>query len=130
MVQYFSEMVKSASTGEKSAIRALQAWQYLIGKAYNRQTIRYGELAKQLGYSDSRPLSSILGHIMFYCQQNELPPLTIIVVSKDGTPGEGFTDADPNEFHRRREDVFNYEWYAIAPPSIEQFREAWEKGKE
>jgi hypothetical protein len=129
MVKYFSKVVDSANIGEKSAIRALQTWQYLIGKAFNRQTVRYGDLAKQLGYSDSRPLSPILGQIMFFCQQNELPPLTILVVNKDGTPGEGFTDADPDEFHRCREDVFNYDWYGIVPPKIKEFRKAWERAK-
>ncbi len=129
MINLFSDAVNSASTGDKSPIRALQAWQYLIGKAYNRQTIRYEHLAALMGYTDNRPLSPILGHIMVYCQQNELPPLSIIVVNKDGTPGEGFTDAAPDEFHRRREDVFNYDWYSIVPPKVEEFKEAWEASK-
>ena len=129
MIRYFSDAVREAKPGEKAVIRAQQVWQYLIGKAYNRQTIRYGDLAQRLGYEGPRPLNPILGHIMFFCQQNELPPLTILVVSKDGTPGEGFTDTDPNDFHRRREDVFNYDWYGIVPPTIEELGKAWEKGQ-
>jgi len=35
MVQWFNELTESADTGRKSAVRAVQAWQYLIGKAAN-----------------------------------------------------------------------------------------------
>ncbi len=73
MIKLFSDIVESAGTGEKSAIRALQGWQFLIGEAHNRRTVRYGDLAKLMGYSDSRPLYYILGHMMHFCQQNELP---------------------------------------------------------
>ncbi|MEW6618882.1 MAG: hypothetical protein AB1422_05985 [bacterium] len=129
MVRLFSDLVEEADPGEKSAIRALQAWQFLAGKANNRQTVRYGDLANLMGYADNRPLSSILGHIMYFCNQNNLPPLTIIVVNKDGTPGEGFTDAVPDEFHKKREDVFLYDWFGTLPPTIQEFQEAWNVGK-
>lgn len=80
---------------------------------------------RRLGYSDSRPLPSILEHIMVYCQQQDLPPLTIIVVNQDGTPGEGFTAASRHEFDRKREEVFSFDWFGIRPPSIEEFKQAW-----
>ena len=129
MIKLVSDLVNSAATGEKAAIRALQAWQFLVGKASSRQTVRYGDLAKLMGYTDNRPLSSILGCIMYFCQQNDIPPLTIIVVNKDGTPGEGFSDAAPDEFHKKREEVFLYNWFRIMPPSIKEFHEAWEAAK-
>jgi len=49
MIKLFSDLVNSAATGEKAPTRALQAWQFLVGKASNRQTVRYGDLAKLLG---------------------------------------------------------------------------------
>ncbi|MBT4484087.1 MAG: hypothetical protein HOC71_10480 [Candidatus Latescibacteria bacterium] len=125
MIRLFSDLVESAATGEKAAIRALQAWQFLIGKANDRQTLRYGDLANLMGYTDNRPLSSILGHIMYFCNQKGLPPLTIIVVNKDGTPGEGFSDAAPDEFHKKREEVFLFDWFGVMPPTIQEFRKAW-----
>lgn len=130
MIQEFTDLVNSVRTGEKAAIRALQAWQYLIGKAYNRQIIRYSDLAILMGYKDNRPLTPILGHIMFFCAQSKIPPLTILLVNKDGTPGEGFTDADPDDFHRERERVFNFDWYGIFPPSVQEFRQAWKNAKQ
>ena len=126
MMQWFSEVSNNAKAGEKSAIRSLQAWQVLIGKASNRQIVQYDELRELMEYTDNRPLSSILGNIMFYCQQNDLPPLTIIVVNQSGVPGEGFTAEDLSNYHQRREDVFNYPWLKLVPPSVKEFRAARE----
>jgi hypothetical protein len=126
MITYFNDVVESAATGEKSAIRALQAWQYLIGIATNRQIAQYEELRILMDYPDNRPLGVILGCIMFYCKQNKLPPLTIIVVNQTGVPGEGFTAADWGNYHQKREDVFNFSWYKIVPPSIAELQQARE----
>jgi len=125
----FDELVNDADTGKKSVIRAVQAWQYLIPKATNRQLVRYDELAALMGYSDNRPLSHILNFIMVYCAQNSLPSLTGIVVNKDGTPGPGFTDASRNDLDRKREDIFSTEWFRISPPSIEEFENAYRISK-
>jgi hypothetical protein len=128
MLQQFNDVVNDAESGMKSATRALQAWQYLIGKAANRQIVQYEELRILMEYPTSNPLASILGCIMFCCQQNSLPPLSIIVVNRTGVPGEGFTAADWDNYHQRREDVFNFPWFKLVPPSILEFREAYTRG--
>ncbi len=128
MIERFKDVVENAREGEKSAIRALQAWQYLIGKASNRQIIRYCELSKLMEYKSARPLSSILGCIMFFCEQNNLPPLTIIVVNENGIPGEGFTAENLEDYHAKRENVFKYQWYKMIPPKVEEFRNAYTNG--
>ena len=125
----FNELVSVANTGKKSVIRAVQAWQYLIAKATNRQLVRYDELAALMGYSDNRPLSHILNYIMVYCAQNDLPPLTGIVVNKDGTPGPGFTEVSRLDLDRKREEVFSIKWFEIAPPSIQEFENAYQVSK-
>lgn len=124
MVEKFTDVVNSAGVGRKSAIRALQAWQYLIAKATNRQIVKYDELKDLMGYPTNNPLSHILGCIMRFCDQNGLPALTIIVVNKTGVPGHGFTAEEWEDYHQKREDVFNYEWYKIVPPTIEEFEAA------
>lgn len=126
MTSKFDDLTDKMATGKKSAVRALQAWQYLIGKATNRQIVKYDELRELMGYPTNNPLSSILGCIMFYCEQNDLPPLTIIVVNRHGVPGVGFTAEKLINYHQRREDVFNYEWFKIIPPTIDEFQEARE----
>ena len=80
-----------------------------------------------MGYSDNRPLGVILGCIMFYCQQqNDMPPLTLLVVNQSGIPGEGFSAEELEDYHQRREDVFNFPWFKIIPPTIEEFQQARE----
>jgi len=132
MPRTFNEVIEVNPDNDevnRSAIRALQAWQYLISKARNRQLVRYGELADLMGYTDNRPLSSILGHIMYYCQQEVLPPLTIIVVNNDGTPGEGFTQVPREQFDAQRETTFGFDWFSIYPPTPAEFTIAWDAAK-
>lgn len=128
IVQWFNDVVNVAGPGMKSANRALQAWQYIIGTAANRQIAQYEELRILMDYPTSNPLASIIGCIMFYCEHNNLPPLTLIVVNRSGVPGEGFTAERMQDYHQRREDVFNFPWLKIVPPSIEEFREAFQRG--
>ena len=129
MIRTFADIAEqfgSSDEGNKSSVRALQTWQYLIGKARNRQLVKYGELADVIGYSDCRPLTFILGHIMFFCEQEDLPPLTIIVVNNDGTPGKGFTPVERTELDTGRESTFNYDWFSIYPPSPEELKATWD----
>jgi len=128
MLKRFGDMVQEAEIGRKSAVRALQAWMYLIAKARNRQIVTYKELMDLMGYSTANPLNWILGCIMYYCEQNELPPLTILVVNEEGIPGEGFSAVDFEEYHRAREEVFSYPWYDLVPPSIDEFERARKEG--
>jgi len=125
-MEYFDELVDKAETGRKSAIRALQAWQYLIGKASNRQIVKYDELKDLMGYPTNNPLGVILGCIMFYCEQNKLPPLTLLVVNRHGVPGEGFSAEEWDNYHKSREDVFNFPWFTVFPPSVDELQDARE----
>lgn len=127
MVRLFKDVAEQAEIGRKSAVRAVQAWQYLIAKASNRQLVRYGELAEVMDYSDSRPLSYVLGRIMDFCVRNEIPPLTLIVVNADGIPGGGFTAEDPLAYNRTREEVFAFHWFKIIPPTVEEYMEGHHK---
>lgn len=88
--------------------RAVQIWQILTGMAHNRQTTTYGDIADILGYDGAGVLGRQLGHIMFFCAQNNLPALTVLVVNADtGLPGEGLETK--KDLHKERENVFNYE---------------------
>ena len=127
MIQWFTDVAEQAETGRKSAVRAVQAWQYLIAKASNKQLVRYGELAELMGYSNNRPLSYILGRIMDFCERNTIPPLTLIVVNADGIPGNGFTAEDSVAYNRTREEVFAFQWFKIIPPTVEEYMEGHHK---
>src|SRR5947209_865880 len=82
--------------------RALQAWQILIGAAFNRQSLTYTMLSEIVGFDGAGVWNEILGHLMQYCLQNHLPVLTVLVVNQEsGRPGQGITlssqaGGDPN----------------------------------
>jgi len=117
-------MVKFFHDNPTNATRAVQIWQILVAKASSRETLTYGELAKLLKYGGAGTLSHSLGHIMYYCQQNGLPPLTVIVVNKaTGSPGDGL-DVLPSEQNSKREEVFQYPWFDIIPPDAEELKKA------
>ncbi|MGH7030137.1 MAG: hypothetical protein ACREE9_03185 [Stellaceae bacterium] len=105
--------------------RAVQAWQILIGKAMNRQTMTYQDLSRLMyGKSAAGVIARILGHIAFYCIDNGLPPLTAIVVGKRrGTPGDEIPISAAN-IDEEREKVYRQNWYDLYPPSEKQLTES------
>jgi putative restriction endonuclease len=106
--------------------RGVQIWQILVGKAHNRQTVTYEILARLLGIRGAGVLHEPLGRVAFYCRQHSLPPLTNLVVNKHkGVPGADLTDHDPTQ---DREEVFQYNWYNVYPPTREDYAKANELG--
>ncbi|SRR6266849_587388 len=118
--------MKKFNPTSKNPVRAVQAWQILISRAMNRQTITYEGLSLLMYKKKAQGvLDKILGHIAYYCQDNELPPLTAIVVGKRrGTPGEDIP-IDPTKFDSERERVYDYDWYDVYPPSEEELEQAF-----
>lgn len=118
-------MIRRFSDAPTFPARALQIWLILIGRAANRQTITYGVLADILGFKGAGTLADMLGHVMFYCAQNNLPPLTVLVVNQDtGLPGEGLAKHGI-DLNAERESVFNFNWFNIMPPAIEELSAAF-----
>lgn len=118
-------MIKRFDEDPTSYTRALQIWQILIAQATNRQTTTYGALARTMGYQTrgAQFLTNLLEPVMRYCQENVLPPLTIIVVNQQtGKPGVGLSSLV--DLNADREKVFNYPWFTIYPPTLEEFEEA------
>jgi hypothetical protein len=110
-------MKKFNPTAEHPA-RAVQAWQILVGKAINRQTVTYEGLSKLMyGKEAAGVLAAILGHIAFYCQDNDVPALTTLVLEKGtGKPSDGIP-LEPTRIDEEREKVYQYDWYDVYPPS-------------
>lgn len=108
-------------------LRAVQAWQILVGMAMNRQTITYKGLSKLIYQKDAPGvLDEILGHIAYYCLDNYLPALTSIVVGKGrGTPGQDIP-VDLNTIDTQREKVYDYDWYNIIPPHSDELKSSFD----
>ena len=74
-------------------------------------------------------LDSILGHIAFYCIDNDLPLLTALVVGKGrGTPGEDIP-TDLEKMDSVREKVYEEDWFNIYPPSADELSESHKRHK-
>lgn len=61
---------------------------------------------------------------MRYCDQNDLPPLTVIVINREaGAPGEGLTTIEKkyDSLDLARMSVFNCKWYKIILPTVEDY---------
>ena len=108
--------------------RALQAWQILIHGAMNRQTFTYKSLSILMYQKPAAGvLDKILGHIAFYCIENDIAPLTSIVVGKNrGTPGKDIP-IDLSESDQERERVYETDWYDIYPPTASELKAAFDE---
>ena len=118
--------MKRFNPSSKHPARAVQAWQILVGAAMNRQTLTYKVLAQLMYQRDAQGvLDKILGHIAFYCIDNDVPPLTSIVVGQGrGTPGEDIP-MDLNKRDTERERVYEMDWYDVYPPSAEELHASY-----
>ena len=119
------ELFKNNPTNPKYA---LQIWLILISKASNRQTITYGDLAKLMGFKGAGMMGGILDYVMHYCDQNKLPPLTVLVVAAGrGAPSEGLITSQ--NIDADREAVYAYDWFSLVPPTPDELKSARDRVK-
>jgi putative restriction endonuclease len=107
------------------AERAQQIWSVLALAATNRQVLTYDIVARLTGVH--RPgLGDLLRPIQQYCVENQLPPLTVLVVSEQtGIPSEGFIAALDIPAAQLR--VFQHGWLETTAPSADQFEAAYSR---
>ena len=106
----------------KLSERAWQAWPLLSFAASHRQLITY-EILSQHTSMHAAGFGPVLEHIQSYCLENDLPPLTAIVVNKaTGLPSEGFVAA--SNLPRAFADVFEHDWAGTGCPTPDQLAEA------
>lgn len=105
---------------------ALLVYPFLVALAQNRKTLRYGALAKQVGWGGARTIDYALRWIMFWCHYNGLPPLTCVIVDVKGFPGPGLITVGAGEGPQlaAREQTFSYPWEAVAPPTLDELEAA------
>lgn len=94
---------------------ALRIWPVLTELAKRRARITYSALADAIGSVDHRH-GWALGLIQDYCLNLNLPPLTILVISKtSGKPGHGFVALEEDEREAGRSAVWAYPWPVANP---------------
>lgn len=102
--------------------RAAQIWSILGLAASNRQILTYGIVGKLMGVPQ-QGLGRMLEPVQSFCILNQLPPLTILVVSETtGEPGAGFVAAE--DIPKTQLDVFNFDWISYGAPAAESLEKA------
>jgi hypothetical protein len=96
------------------ATAALQAYQILIDRAANHQTIQYRELGERMHYGTSDFLSAPLGKVMRWCGRQGLPSLTALVITEEATlPAQAGSSSE-------RQHVFSFNWHSVFPPTLDE----------
>jgi len=102
--------------------RAEQIWPILTHCALQRQTLSYELLGRLIGVP-RMGLGQLLEPIQSYCILNQLPPLSVLVVSENtGLPGEGFIGAKDVPSAQAR--VFGRSWLEQTPPDAAALQQA------
>jgi hypothetical protein len=92
-----------------------------MGAAHNRQTLTYGTVARLIGMKRAGVMNQMLDYLVCYCKDHGLPPITILVANKgSGKPGKGLTTIE--ELNQDRERVFNYNWFALPPLTVDDLQ--------
>ena len=103
---------------QDDARRLVKTYLILVSKATNRQTIRYGVLADQIGVARQGVGQSCLNPVYRFCMDNDYPDLTVLAVQRDtGEPAEGHFDRAT--LYREREKVYDFPWTDYAPPTVD-----------
>ena len=102
----------------------LRAYLILIGCAADRQTVTYDALAHRIKRGGPNLLARPLALITRWCQQHRLPALASLVVEHaTGLPALGFAAVSRDEISNEQERVWEFDWYGILPPTIEELTE-------
>jgi hypothetical protein len=109
----------------RASERAAQIWAVLALAATNRQILTYPLVSRLIGVPHAG-LGQLLEPIQSYCLVNNLPPLTILVVSSEsGLPGVGFIAT--NDIPKTQQIVFDFDWLTHGAPSPETLAHAVEE---
>ena len=90
--EHVENFIINAEYDEKVQEIAIKLLQHIVK---TNETISYGDLSAQLSFEmNPRNIEKPLGVISFACKDNNLPPISVMVVNKDTLmPGNGYYDA-------------------------------------
>ncbi len=105
--------------------RAAQLWSLLALASRHQQILSY-DLVERLTGLPRQGVGEYLAPIQDYCLQNNLPPMTALVVSeRTGVPSPGFIAAGDVLPAQNR--VFVYDWLSRQAPTPTDFEQAYGK---
>ena len=93
--------------------RAIDLWKILVDIANKKELCTYKNVSSILNIHP-RVIRYPLHIIQEYCIKNDLPPLTIIIVSSiSGRQGKGIYASNPDQYSRKITEVYNFNWSII-----------------
>ena len=102
--------------------RTCQVWAVLAFAASRGHVLTYTELERATGFIQVG-LGEPLRRIQSYCQQQKLPNLSSLVVSKDGIPSEGCVrDCKGEDWAQTQFRVHQHKWLEHWNPGVDNFR--------
>jgi hypothetical protein len=102
----------------------LRAYLVLMGCAADRQTVTCDDLARRIDRGGPNLLARPLELVTRWCQRHSLPAIAALVVEQaTGSPTPGFAVVSKDEIPREQERVWDFDWYGIVPPTIEELAE-------
>src|SRR5271169_6874991 len=105
--------------------RALQLWSVLVLAAMTRTVLTYEEVHALTGLPNNS--GDFLGHIHFYCVQNNLPLLpTLVVGIHTGRPS--FPEYNGLEIPVEHRRCFDHDWMGHGVPTPDQLESAYVAG--
>ncbi len=103
---------------------ALRAYLVLMGCAADHQTVTYDDLARRIDGGGANLLARPLELITRWCGRHSVPAIASLVVEQaTGLPAPGFAVVSKDEIPREQERVWDFDWYGIVPPTIEELAE-------
>ena len=104
---------------------SLRAYLVLMGCAADRQTVTYEDLARRIDRGGPNLLARPLNLITRWCQRHSLPAIASLVVEQaTGLPAPGFAAVTRDEIPHEQERVWDFDWFGILPPTIEELAES------
>ena len=95
-----------------------------MGCAADRQTVTYDDLARRINRGGPNLLAGPLDLITRGCQQHSVPPIASLVVEQaTGLAAPRFSAVSKDGIPREQERVWEFVWYGILPPTIEELAE-------
>ncbi|MGL5335984.1 MAG: hypothetical protein ACRC9R_07555 [Enterovibrio sp.] len=132
MKSTITRLVRFPEKGARRYEQAHAIWNILSALVLFRpqETITYGELAELLGYpaQAGRTLQEALGCVSLYCRENDLPPLSCIVVNKQtNMPGWEGMIPEGETLEEAQEGVWDTQWHLYRTPAIGVFKRVLEE---
>ncbi len=93
-------------------------WPILTDAAKRGELRNYGEVAPAV-HTVPIAVGYALGPIQDFCRNEQLPPLTAIIINKGtGFPGPGFSAWDVDDIQNAYKAVFGFNWDVVSNPFV------------